>query len=119
MLTLIAANAAVTGLRFVPGVRRLMDPPLRVLIRDGKLDRRNLRRCGLTQGDLDAILRQNGYLNAADVKLALFARTGSVSVVTRGQRRRPTGPAILRPSGEVTAGYGGLDQPPSRRSGRR
>ncbi len=81
VLTVIAANAAVTRLRFVPGLRALIDPPLYVLIRDGKVNRRNLRRCGLTQADLDAILRQNGYLNAADVKLALFERTGSISVL--------------------------------------
>jgi uncharacterized membrane protein YcaP (DUF421 family) len=81
VLTLIAANAAVTRLRFVPGLHRLVDPPLRVLIHDGEVNHRNLRRCGLTQADLDAILRQNGYLSAADVKVALFERTGSVSVM--------------------------------------
>ena len=81
VLTLIAANAALTRLRFVPRFNRLVDPPLQVLIRDGKVDHRNLRRCGLTEGDLDEILRRNGYLNATDVKLALFERTGSVSVL--------------------------------------
>lgn len=81
VLTLIAANALITRLRFMPRLHRLVDPPLRVLIRDGKVDHRNLRRCGLTEGDLYAILREHGHLNVAGVKLALFERTGSVSVV--------------------------------------
>lgn len=85
VLTLIAVNVAVTRLRFVPGLNRLVDPAPQVLIRDGKVNHRNLRRCGLTEGDLDAILRQNGYLNAADVELALFERTGPVSVLARQQ----------------------------------
>ena len=81
VLTLIAINAALTRLRFVPGVNRLVDPPIRVLIRDGKVDHGNVRRCGLTEDDLDAILRQHGHLTAADVKLAQFERTGAVSVL--------------------------------------
>ena len=81
VLTLIAVNVAVTRLRFVPGLHRLVDPPLQVLIRDGKVNLRNLRRCGLTDDDLEAILRQNGYLHTADVELAVFERTGRVSVL--------------------------------------
>ena len=81
VLTLIAVNVTVSRLRFVPGLKRLVDPPLRVLIHDGKVNHRNLRRCGLTDDDLDAIVRQHGYLNAADVKLALFERTGPISVL--------------------------------------
>jgi hypothetical protein len=30
VLTLIAVNVAVTRLRFVPGLNRLVDPPLRI-----------------------------------------------------------------------------------------
>jgi len=81
VLTLIAVNAAITRLRFVPGLNRLVHPPQLVLVSDGKVDYRNLRRCGLTKGDLGAILRQHGHLDAADVKLAQFEQTGSVSVL--------------------------------------
>jgi uncharacterized membrane protein YcaP (DUF421 family) len=80
-LTVIAANAGVTRLRFVPGVRNLIDPPMRVLIRDGEVHHRNLRRCGITEGDLDAILREHGCHDLADVHLALFEQTGTVSVM--------------------------------------
>lgn len=82
LLTLILAHAAVTRLRFVPAVRRMVDPPLRVLIRDGEVDERNLRRSGLTRSDLDAVLRQHGHESPADVHLALFEEKGAVSVLT-------------------------------------
>lgn len=80
LLTLIAAHDIVARLRFIPWVRRVVDPPVRVLVRDGQLDERNLLRCGLTREDLEAILRQHGYRTAADVHLAMFETKGVVSV---------------------------------------
>lgn len=80
LLALIAAHDIVARLRFRPWVRRLVDPPVRVLIRDGQLDQRNLRRCGLTREDLDAILRQHGHWTPDEVRFALFETKGVVSV---------------------------------------
>ncbi|OBI30720.1 DUF421 domain-containing protein [Mycobacterium sp. E2238] len=80
LLTLIAAHDVVARLRFIPWVRRVVDPPVRVLIRDGQLDERNLFRCRLTHADMDAILRQHGYRTPTDVHLALFETKGVVSV---------------------------------------
>ncbi|MCV7089055.1 DUF421 domain-containing protein [Mycobacterium interjectum] len=80
LLALIAAHDIVARLRFIPWVRRLVDPPVRVLVRDGELDVTNLRRCRLTHEDLAAILRQHGYQTPRDVRLALFETKGVVSV---------------------------------------
>ncbi|RAV00737.1 DUF421 domain-containing protein [Mycobacterium colombiense] len=80
LLTLIAGHDLVARLRFVPWMRRLVDPPVRVLIRDGKVDEANLKRCRLTRGDLDAILRQHGQRAPGDVRLAVFETKGVVSV---------------------------------------
>lgn len=82
LLTLILAHAVVTRLRFNPSLRRLIDPPVRVLIRDGEIDDANLRRSGLTRSDLDAILRQHGQMTPERVRLALFEQKGAVSVIT-------------------------------------
>jgi uncharacterized membrane protein YcaP (DUF421 family) len=93
LLALIAAHAIVMRLRFRPGLRRLLDPPLRVLIHDGEIDDRNLRRSGLTRDDLDAVLRQHGHLTPAGIGLALFEPKGSVSVLTTaafGEAQRRT-----------------------------
>jgi uncharacterized membrane protein YcaP (DUF421 family) len=80
LLTLIAAHAAVARLRFIPWLRRLVDPPVRVLIREGRLDQPNLQRSRLTGADLDAILRQHGYESPREVRLAILESKGTVSV---------------------------------------
>jgi uncharacterized membrane protein YcaP (DUF421 family) len=82
LLTLIAAHSVVARLRFIPWMRRLVDPPVRVLIRDGQLHEPNLKRSRLTQADIDAILREHGHESPADIRLALFESTGTVSIFT-------------------------------------
>jgi uncharacterized membrane protein YcaP (DUF421 family) len=88
LLTLIAAHDLVARLRFIPWVRRVVDPPVRVLIRDGQVNERNLKRCRLTREDLDAALRQHGHQTPASVRLALFETKGAVSIIADGQRRK-------------------------------
>jgi uncharacterized membrane protein YcaP (DUF421 family) len=85
LLALIAAHDIVARLRFIPWVSRLVDPPVRVLIRDGQLNRPNLKRCGLTQEDLNAILRQHGHRTPAGVRLALLETKGVVSVFAEAE----------------------------------
>ncbi|CPR10272.1 hypothetical protein BN971_01785 [Mycobacterium bohemicum DSM 44277] len=84
LIALIAAHDTVARLRFIPWVSRLVDPPVRVLIREGEIDRRNLKRCRLTQADLDAILRQHGHRTPDEIRLALFETKGVVSVFGEG-----------------------------------
>ncbi|WP_406817814.1 DUF421 domain-containing protein [Mycobacterium sp. M23085] len=81
LLTLIAAHDLVARLRLIPWVRRLVDPPVRVLISGGQVDDANLKRCRLTRGDLDAVLRQHGHQTPADIRLALFETKGVVSII--------------------------------------
>ena len=49
--------------------------------RDGRIDLRNVRRCGLTIADLDVPLRQHGLLTADNVHLAIFEAKGAISVL--------------------------------------
>ncbi|WP_337061030.1 DUF421 domain-containing protein [Kineococcus sp. G2] len=81
LLALFAVHSAIARLRFLAPVRWVVDPPLRVLVRDGVVDQRNMRRCGLTTADLEAIMRQQGYPGTASVHLAIFEAKGAVSVV--------------------------------------
>jgi uncharacterized membrane protein YcaP (DUF421 family) len=74
-------------------LRRLVDPPLRVLIRDGKVDHRNLRRCGLTRADVDAVLRQHGQRSPDRVQLAVYEEIGvgpHVTGLSTARVRRPS-----------------------------
>lgn len=81
LVCLLLTHAVLARLRFVPGFRRLIDPPLKVLIRNGQVDRRNLRRCGLTASDLDAVLRQHGCASTSQIHLAVFEAKGAISVL--------------------------------------
>lgn len=108
LLTLIAAHDVVARLRFIPRVRRLVDPPVRVLIRDGQPDEANLKRCGLTRQDMDAILRQHGHRTPARIRLALFETTGVVSVF-----------ADTTPPGNATGPEERVRGTPGNRTGRR
>lgn len=79
LLSLIAVHAAVTRLRLLPGMHRLIDPPLVVLIHEGRVEFGNLARAGISTYDLDAVLRQNGYQSATEVHLAILESRGTVS----------------------------------------
>jgi uncharacterized membrane protein YcaP (DUF421 family) len=81
LICLLLTHAALTRMRFVPGIQRLIDPPLKVLIRDGQIERRNLRRCGLTVTDLEAVLRQHGHRTAGNIHLAIFEAKGAISIL--------------------------------------
>ncbi|WP_433619268.1 DUF421 domain-containing protein [Dactylosporangium sp. CA-139114] len=83
LLALLAAHAVIERLRFAAPLRRLLDPPTRVLIRDGRVDERALRRSGLTRSDLDAVLRSHGHTSVATVRLAVFEAQGGISVLAR------------------------------------
>jgi uncharacterized membrane protein YcaP (DUF421 family) len=92
LICLLLTHAVVARLRFVPIVRKFIDPPPQVLIRDGRIDSRSLRRCGLTVADLDAVLRQHGMFNADQIHLAVFEAKGAISVLParNTSARRPT-----------------------------
>lgn len=81
LVCLLITHAALARLRFVPRLRRLLDPPTKVLIRDGAVHHHNLRRCGLTHADLQAVLRQHGFERPEGIHLAIFEAKGVISVL--------------------------------------
>ncbi len=93
MLTLLLAHGALSRLRFWPALRRLIDPPPRVLIRDGRIDFASLKRCGLTDADLGAALRQHGVEDPSTVHLAIYEAKGAISVLAE----KPSGPPESEP----------------------
>lgn len=84
LICVLVIHWALARLRFVPGIRRLIDPPMRILIRDGHVNRRQLRQCGLTSADLAAVLRLNGHQSPDHIHLAIFETRGAISVLAKG-----------------------------------
>lgn len=83
LVALFVVHAAITRLRFYRAAERVVDPPALVLVRDGVADERTIRRSGLTQADLDGLLRQHGVQDVEEVELAIFEPKGAVTVQKR------------------------------------
>jgi uncharacterized membrane protein YcaP (DUF421 family) len=65
----------------VPVVRRLLRPAPLLLIRDGRLQRRNMQRESIQEEDLLAQLREKGVDSVEDVKECYLEGNGRVSVI--------------------------------------
>lgn len=81
LLVLLALHRLMSLARFHRRFAALVDHRVRLLVRDGKVLERELRRCGLTDDDLAAHLRQRGVLTLADVKFVLYEAKGGITVV--------------------------------------
>lgn len=58
-----------------------------VLIRNGDIDERGLRKERLTVNELLGKLREKGYADPADIDLAIIEETGEVSVIPKEEAR--------------------------------
>lgn len=81
LVTVLVAHGIISRLRLFPPLALLFDHPPRVLVRQGDINMRQLRRCALTKDDLFAILRKHGIVELKQVHLAIFEQRGEVSIV--------------------------------------
>jgi len=70
-----------------PAVRHFVEGEALLLVRDGRAQRRNMRRELMTMDDLMAALREHGIERLADVKVARMEKDGEISVI----RAKPDG----------------------------
>ncbi|HZU81188.1 MAG TPA: YetF domain-containing protein [Acidimicrobiales bacterium] len=82
LATLVVLHRVASLLRFNPLLGKLVDHRVRVLVEHGKLRRWQLRRCGLTDNDLFAQLRQSGVFSLDDVRFVLYETKGSITIVS-------------------------------------
>jgi uncharacterized membrane protein YcaP (DUF421 family) len=93
--TLILWNLAIDWLHFrVPAFRRFAQPRELLLIKDGKILERHLRREMMTRDELMSKLREHGVDEVGEVRWAYMESDGQVSV---GRRGRPRGTASSPP----------------------
>jgi uncharacterized membrane protein YcaP (DUF421 family) len=64
-----------------PATRRLLEPGPLVLVRSGRLLRRNMRREFVTTDEIMGQLRQHGIEKLSQVKLASMEPDGSISII--------------------------------------
>lgn len=70
------------GFRF-PALGRILRPPALLLIKDGQLQPRNLRKELISKEELLGELREQGVENIQDVKYSYMESDGHISVVKR------------------------------------
>jgi uncharacterized membrane protein YcaP (DUF421 family) len=100
LLTIVGWNMALDRIAFhSPAARRLLEPPLLPLVRNGRMLRRNLHREFLTVDELKAQLREHGIEDVAEVRAAYLESDGTVSVIPRERGSRASarrGPETVR-----------------------
>jgi uncharacterized membrane protein YcaP (DUF421 family) len=88
--TIIFWNYAFDWLSFrFDWFSRLIEPAPLLLIRDGKLLRRNMRKELITEEELLSQLREQGLDDPAKVKEAYMESNGQFSVVQRKEKQQP------------------------------
>ena len=74
-----------------PAVRRIVQAPPLLLVKDGQLQRRNLRQEMISPDELRALLREHGVEDVAKVKRCCLESDGQVSVIQK-DGNDPDGP---------------------------
>lgn len=87
LVTLLAVHRLVALARRRSRIARTVDHPPRVLVAQGKIQRRELARAGLTDADVHALLRQQGVDDLGRVGYLLYETRGATTLV--GADREP------------------------------
>jgi len=82
--TLVSWNVLIdwASYRF-PAVERVLAPPRLCLVRDGRLDRRNMRRQFISLDELMSKVRQEGLEDLGHVKRMYLESDGEISLIRR------------------------------------
>jgi uncharacterized membrane protein YcaP (DUF421 family) len=81
LVTILVAHYLVEVGRFHRLVARLVDHRVRVLVEHGRLRPDQLRRCGLTEAEVVAQLRQRGVGSVAELRYVLYESKGELTIV--------------------------------------
>ena len=85
-LSMILSMLSMKSLR----LRALLTGVPSILIRNGKLDQREMRRTRMTVDEILEELRLQGYTGLADVQYAILETNGQLSVLPYAMRKPPT-----------------------------
>jgi uncharacterized membrane protein YcaP (DUF421 family) len=84
--TLVGWNYVLSWLTYVsPAARSVILPSPLILVEDGRLNRKNMRREMVSTDELMSLLRTEGVEDPADVKRACLEPDGELSVIRKDQ----------------------------------
>jgi uncharacterized membrane protein YcaP (DUF421 family) len=67
----------------VPAIQKLIEPPPLMLVRNGTMQRENMKKELITREELLSLLRENGIADISKVRRAYLEGDGKLSVITR------------------------------------
>jgi uncharacterized membrane protein YcaP (DUF421 family) len=82
---------------YVPAAARIIRPRPLLLVRDGQIIERNMRRELVTEAELRSLLREQGIDNLTRVREARMEPDGQISVITRAGGKISRPPRKRRP----------------------
>lgn len=98
LLTLVFWNFALDWLSYrIDAVARFLEPLPEILIRNGRINQKAMKREMITLDELKAKLREEGVFSISDVKVARLESDGKLSVKERGGVRDPKAPEDSSP----------------------
>lgn len=103
LVTFLVAHTVAIFLRFHPWLAKMTDHRVRVLVAHGRVRRRQLLVCGLTENDLFSQLRQNGIGDVRELRYVLYETKGELTLVR--EDRAPGDPPIVSGGLRDAAGY--------------
>jgi uncharacterized membrane protein YcaP (DUF421 family) len=87
VLTIVGWDYVLDWLGFrIPTLRPILRPRALVLVKDGKIQKRNLRKEMITEEELLGELREQGVENFDGVKLSFMESDGHISVVKKNDK---------------------------------
>ena len=86
---IIGWDAALDWLGFhVPAIQRFVSPPPLTLYRDGRLDRRAMRKENITMEEMMQEVRLQGMTDLGEVESVILEGDGQMSIIMKQQRAR-------------------------------
>lgn len=74
-------------------IRKLLEPPPLVVLRDGVLEKKSLKRELITREEMESLLRHHGVMDPRTVRIAFIEPDGQLSVfqddASRGETTKP------------------------------
>lgn len=83
-----------------PRIRKFVNGTPTIVMNDGKLYRRNLKKAKLDLSEFMVMCRQEGYFNLNDIQTAVFEYNGRLTILPKSEKR-PLNPADMSLSVET------------------
>ena len=74
----------------VPGLRKYINGTPTIIMNDGKIYRKNLKKAKIDLSEFMVLCRQEGYFNLSDIKTAVFEYNGRVTILPVSNKKPVT-----------------------------